>query len=137
MNPDQVNTVIRCTIGVGSEEDFEKTADLFSAGAKTVRWAGRQASKAFTTPAKWKVSKKTSPITYRASGGRMKLKHEIDPKTRVRTAVAPAGRDFSFNRSMMIGAPLLAGGSAAVSAAKSHPKAYRKDLTRSSLSRGR
>ena len=137
MTPDQVNTVIRCSIGVGSEEDFEKTADLFSAGAKAIRGAGRLASKAFTTPAKWKVSKKTNPITYRASGGKMKLKHEINPRTRVRTAVAPGGRDFSFSRSMMIGAPLLAGGSAAVSASKSHPKAYRRELTRSSLSRGR
>jgi hypothetical protein len=130
--------MIRCVIGTGSDEDFEKTADLFGSGA----WLGRKAvglaAKPFTRPATWKVSKKTNPITHRyAKGGRVKTKMQIDPKTGVRTPVAPGGREFSMSRSMYVGAPLLAGGAAAAGAAKSHPKAYRRDLQRSTLSRGR
>jgi hypothetical protein len=119
-------------------EYFVKTADLFRAG----RWIGEKAvglaGKAFTRPATFKVSKKKNPITFRRSqGGRIKTRHEIDPKTRQRKVVRPAGREFSLQRTMYAGVPLASGGATAVGTAKSHPKAYRAELQRSRLSMGR
>lgn len=137
MTRDQTNTVIRCAFGIGSEKDFEKTAILFKAVGAAARGVGSLGAKAFTRPATWKVSKKTHPITFRASGGQMAKRYSKDPKTGKRILVKPAGRDPSLGRAMLIGAPAVVAGSAAAEGAKSNPRAYRRGLVRPSLSRGR